>query len=1125
MNSLKITIKQLNQNFWKLLIYIIMIGCICVFELSFSATIEEDIRTGRTSTAALIVADHPRIWVKGNWDWDYNNYGSFAWRVCHGEQLHKDDPANDQEKHEFYYTVCSAGDFSADYMIGTGQVGHTTYGRRVLEHIWAGISRKYNWWDFLPKQLIGSSGTFEPDYTWDQYFTYAREKLLGILEPTVYWTKAYTIIYGSVAYDWLYNETYEDGTPVLSQSDKTTIQNALIGLADEMKSLIDGSDELFQSGDISKYFYPIVGMALYEPSGQGISIQNNMKAKAYLDDFDTFWVGKILPALNEQGGDGGWHGGISNVFNVISWFGIPYDRLLPVLIVPVLFAHYTATGESFENSVFSTGVLKYHAEFQNYMIRPSTSGYYGGEYYNIGIQRTNRGPWVFQMRTYARRRFSSDPEQRRIAELGNWVARNFRTQYTQAGSWCMVDQTMFEDKWESPRSPEELGYGTKHFQKLGWIFMRESFTSPEDLAALFICQRYHWSHLDPYAQNSFTLEYKGELIEGNNNTLFIDSQGQRTISEFPTISQGVEAYAPGSTYDVGPGILKFETQKKYDYIFGDATNAYDRNKLQKFTRQIVFLKPDKFVILDHVVTTEQNYSKSWVIDPGATPQIIGNNFVVIKNGSGALWLKRLLPETVIIENLTSERYQITPNQANYEDFFLHVLQTTNSTLSENSPEVIVDEASSQVSDDTLSVKIGDWEVLFQASGDTGIWVRKSEEQVGDFGISGRVEYYSTGDGVRNTNVNLTNGITESKTSDENGSYEFLNLGNNVSYVVTSEKTEDIPLSTILTYDASQAAQIVFNILPDISENQRRAADVDQDGNVYMYDASMIARHAVGLDPLPGTKVGAWQFTPPQQTILSLNSNIEDANFTATVLGDVDGNWSPSNILKKEQIAKNTYPLSGTWKKNGASFIIPFISEKNKEIYSYDISLTYDPKILSYEQTKTAPIYKNFNNQINNSEIGKIRIGAYGIKSVKHYGILLEIIFEVIGGKGESCEIELERFHINNENSKYGKAIFTVGSEQKMSPDKFVLYQNYPNPFNPQTNIQYILSAETHVSLVVYNIQGQQIKTLYDAIQKPGIFNVKWNGEDDNGGKLTSGVYIYKLKTKDFTATKKMLLFR
>ena len=158
-------------------------------------------------------------------------------------------------------------------------------------------------------------------------------------------------------------------------------------------------------------------------------------------------------------------------------------------------------------------------------------------------------------------------------------------------------------------------------------------------------------------------------------------------------------------------------------------------------------------------------------------------------------------------------------------------------------------------------------------------------------------------------------------------------------------------------------------------------------------------------------------------------------------------------------------------------------------------------------------------------MGKVCIGGYGIKPVVDNGILSEIIFKVIGEKGESCEIELERFHINNENLKYGKAIFTVGSEQKVTPDKFVLYQNYPNPFNPQTNIQYNLSAETNVSLIIYNIHGQKIKTLFEGKQKSGIYNVKWYGKDDNGDKLTSGAYIYRLKTKNFMATKKVLLFR
>ncbi|MBC8185096.1 T9SS type A sorting domain-containing protein [candidate division KSB1 bacterium] len=92
-------------------------------------------------------------------------------------------------------------------------------------------------------------------------------------------------------------------------------------------------------------------------------------------------------------------------------------------------------------------------------------------------------------------------------------------------------------------------------------------------------------------------------------------------------------------------------------------------------------------------------------------------------------------------------------------------------------------------------------------------------------------------------------------------------------------------------------------------------------------------------------------------------------------------------------------------------------------------------------------------------------------------------------------------------------------------DEYNLSQNYPNPFNPETDIQYKLPNETNVHLTIFNVFGQKVKTLFNGLQKPGNYKVKWNGEDDNGNKLTSGAYIYRLKTDDYVASKKMLLFR
>lgn len=90
---------------------------------------------------------------------------------------------------------------------------------------------------------------------------------------------------------------------------------------------------------------------------------------------------------------------------------------------------------------------------------------------------------------------------------------------------------------------------------------------------------------------------------------------------------------------------------------------------------------------------------------------------------------------------------------------------------------------------------------------------------------------------------------------------------------------------------------------------------------------------------------------------------------------------------------------------------------------------------------------------------------------------------------------------------------------------FSLFQNYPNPFNPGTTIQYQLPLTTHVTLKVYNLLGQEIRTLVDAHQSHGLYKFHWDGRDDLGRDVPSGVYIYKLRAGDHTTSRKMELIR
>jgi hypothetical protein len=91
---------------------------------------------------------------------------------------------------------------------------------------------------------------------------------------------------------------------------------------------------------------------------------------------------------------------------------------------------------------------------------------------------------------------------------------------------------------------------------------------------------------------------------------------------------------------------------------------------------------------------------------------------------------------------------------------------------------------------------------------------------------------------------------------------------------------------------------------------------------------------------------------------------------------------------------------------------------------------------------------------------------------------------------------------------------------------YALDPNYPNPFNPTTTIKYSIKERAHVSLKVYNVAGQLVKTLVDEVQSPeAIQPVTWNGSNDAGQAVSSGVYFYKLVTKNFSQTRKMVLLK
>jgi hypothetical protein len=104
---------------------------------------------------------------------------------------------------------------------------------------------------------------------------------------------------------------------------------------------------------------------------------------------------------------------------------------------------------------------------------------------------------------------------------------------------------------------------------------------------------------------------------------------------------------------------------------------------------------------------------------------------------------------------------------------------------------------------------------------------------------------------------------------------------------------------------------------------------------------------------------------------------------------------------------------------------------------------------------------------------------------------------------------------------------TVGIEEGDLPvtEIFELRQNYPNPFNPVTTIEFELTRPETISLAIFSISGQKIHTLISEKYLPGTHRVQWNGRDEQGNPVASGVYFYQLRLNGQQQTKKMFLIR
>lgn len=169
--------------------------------------------------------------------------------------------------------------------------------------------------------------------------------------------------------------------------------------------------------------------------------------------------------------------------------------------------------------------------------------------------------------------------------------------------------------------------------------------------------------------------------------------------------------------------------------------------------------------------------------------------------------------------------------------------------------------------------------------------------------------------------------------------------------------------------------------------------------------------------------------------------------------------------------------------------------------------------------------------------GEVQLNAYITNITDPTEELKNLEFRMyFPGKATNANV-LDYSVLNNQSGRFESRNVTVSeckeflqvrigaTEELPLPTMTQLFSNYPNPFNPETTISFDLAEQSPVTIEVFNIKGQKMKTLVRDSYTPGHHSVVWNGTDNNGNSVSSGVYFYRMNTPNHISTQKMLLLK
>ncbi len=206
----------------------------------------------------------------------------------------------------------------------------------------------------------------------------------------------------------------------------------------------------------------------------------------------------------------------------------------------------------------------------------------------------------------------------------------------------------------------------------------------------------------------------------------------------------------------------------------------------------------------------------------------------------------------------------------------------------------------------------------------------------------------------------------------------------------------------------------------------------------------------------------------------------------------------------------------------------------RALNGYGLELAYDADKFEFVSVAPAendllkaeggetPLFKNWPEEGRISVVNVITESG----SVSGEGALVTFTFKVLREFDDNARFEIAQGVVFDADRLQNPVVSLGALDVQSTPTEFALHQNYPNPFNPQTNIPYDLAEGGDVVLRIYNLLGQEVRTLVRERQAPGRYTVQWSGMDDRGVSVSSGIYFYQVSVAGkFQDAKRLMLLK